>query len=101
MVQIDAPKRPRSLSKNCPGATDKAGNPPKVASQTGGVESMKLKVPRKRIAAKALPAADTAAEIGRAAIIAPMAISRTPSPLENACTLKIWYNQLINGLFAT
>src|SRR3989449_458083 len=101
IVQTAAPSKARSLSKNWPGATDRAGNPPRLASHTGGVDTMKLKVPRKSTAARALPAADTEADIGRVAISKAMAISKTPSQLENVWTLNIRYSQLINGLFAT
>ena len=74
-VQIDAPNNARSFNKNCPGATDRAGNPPKLASHTGGVDSMKLRVPKNSTAASALPVAEIFTEIGLAAIITAMAFN--------------------------
>jgi hypothetical protein len=73
------PTVPSPFNRNCPGATDRAGNPPKLASHTGGVDSMKLRLPKNSTPASALPATEIRVEIGLAAIITAMAISSTPS----------------------
>jgi hypothetical protein len=86
--KTQAPNNTMSFSKNCPGTTAKAGNPPKLGSQPG-VENRKLRVVKNINIASTLPMADTLADSGLSAIITAMTISTTPSKLEKACTLKI------------
>jgi hypothetical protein len=78
-----------AFSRNCPGATERAGNPPVLASQVGDVVIMKLRVVKNIATASKLPVAEAVAEIGRAAIRNPIAISRTPREFEKARTLSI------------
>ena len=99
-VNSDAPSSTRSLSRNCPGNADKAGNPPRLGSQPG-VVNRKLSVVRNMTEARALPTAEPIAQTGRAAMSKAMAISTAPSNAENAPTLTSRYTQPIRGLFAT
>src|SRR5262245_32605991 len=83
-----APNRTISFSRNCPGTTESAGNPPRLDSQPG-VENKKLKVVRNIMTASALPNAETLAEKGRSAIMKAIAISVVPSRLENPWILQM------------
>jgi hypothetical protein len=61
-----------------------------LASQLGDVVIMKLRVVKNIATASKLPMAEAvAAEIGRAAIRIPIAISRTPREFEKTRTLSI------------
>ena len=75
--QIDAPSNTISFSKNCPGTTAKAGNPPKLGSQPG-VENKKLRVVKNISIASMLPIADIRRGSQCIPIITAMAISTTP-----------------------
>ncbi len=68
-VHSDAPRRTKSLIRNCPGTTDSAGKPPADASQTPGVVNRKLSVVRNIPTANAPPAAAARVENGRTASI--------------------------------
>ena len=79
---------------------DRAGNPPRLGSQPG-VVTRKLSVVRNMPDARALPTAEPIGHTGRSAMSKPMAISTTPSSVENRPTLTSRYTQPISGLFAT
>src|SRR5207245_134729 len=80
-----APSSTTSFSRNCPGTTESAGKPPRLASQPG-VEKRKLSVVRNIITAIALPTAAIRGDTGRSAIIAATAISTVPRSVSG--TLK-------------
>src|SRR6516165_9614628 len=80
--QSEIPSRARSLMRNCPGFPDRAGNPPRLASQTPGVVTRKLRVMRNMPVAMALPSAEARGQIERRAMSSAMATSTTPSMAE-------------------
>src|SRR5918996_3182674 len=85
--QTDAPSSTASFRMNWPGATERAGKPPREGSQPG-VENRKVSVTTKVAIAIRLPATQAIADQGRTAISTPAAISATPIRFEVACTLK-------------
>src|SRR5205823_11811192 len=99
--QSEIPSRARSLMRNCPGIADRAGNPPRLGSQTPGVVTRKFRVVRNIPTARALPSAEARGENGRAAMRIAVATSTTPSRAEKPRTLTSPYTQLISGLLAT
>lgn len=79
-VQIEAPKRTRSLIRNCP-ASPNTGNPYERC-RAAGVENKKLTVSKKVMIAPMLPMKESLAEKGRDANSKATTISISPIRLE-------------------
>src|SRR5262244_2406051 len=95
-----APSSTTSLIKNCPTEEESAGKPPRLGSHPGA-ENRNESVVRNMNTAAALPTADALGNHERRAIIVAIAISTTPSPVENSRTERMLYIQPIKGLLAT
>src|SRR5258708_39926465 len=97
---IAAPSNTTSLSRNCPGIAESAGNPPRLGSHPG-LENKNESVVRNITTARTLPTADAFGDQGRRAINNAMATSTTPNPSENCRTLRKGSIPPINGLCPT
>ena len=86
-VQTDAPKRTRSLIRNCPASPNTGNQCDKWRAP--GVEKRKLVVSKKVIIPPMLPTSESLAEKGREAISKATTISMTPIRLDTPWTLSI------------